>query len=384
MIQPALPARPTRLVIVQRRLTHYRVPLFEALRRALDAAGFELTLVVGEPRVDERLRQDQGELDWAARVRCRYVPGTRLCWLSMAEPLRGADLVVLAQENSQLHNLPLLLAAQPFRVGLWGHGANLQTGTADATLGQRFKRALLRRADWAFAYTAHSAGLMRQDMPEARITVLNNAIDQGPLEADLHRVRGLPRARLRRALGLGEGAVALFLGSLEGDRRLDLLLDAAQHVHARRADFELVIAGDGPASAWLARRCAGLPWVHRVGAVAGESKARWLAASDLMLAAGPLGLGILDAFAAGLPLVISEIGVRSPEVMAYLEPQRNGVVAAARPDALADAVIALLADPARHERLGQAARAVSAIYTLDAMVERFVSGARAWRASPRR
>jgi glycosyltransferase involved in cell wall biosynthesis len=384
VIQPALPTRRTRLVVVQRRLTHYRVPLFEALRQALDAAAFELSLVIGDPRADERARQDQGELEWAARARCRYLPGTQLCWLSMAEHLQGADFVVLAQENSQLHNLPLLLAAQPFRVALWGHGADLQAGAATAALGQPLKRALLRRADWAFAYTAHSAGLMRQDMPEARISVLNNAIDKHQLDADLDRARRLARGPLRHELGLGEGAVALFLGSLDGDKRLDLLLDAAQQVHARRPDFELVIAGEGPASDWLAQRCAGLPWVHRVGAVAGESKARWLAASDLMLAAGPLGLGILDAFAAGLPLVISEIGMRSPEVMAYLEPERNGVVAAARPDALADAAIALLADPARHQRLAQAARSASAIHTLEAMVERFVGGAQAWRASPRR
>lgn len=383
-MQPAAQARRSRLVIVQRRLTHYRVPLFEALRPALDGAGFELRLLIGQPRADERSRQDQGELDWAVSVRCRYLPGSRLCWQSIAEHLRGADFVVLAQENNQLHNLPLLLTAQPFRVALWGHGVNLQAGAASAAFGQRIKRALLRRADWAFAYTAHSAGVMGQDMPESRISVLNNAIDKRQLDTDLARVHTLSRNELRRQLGLGEGPVALFLGSLDGDKRLDLLLDAALHIRARRPDFELVLAGDGPWSGWLAQRCKGLPWVHRVGAVAGESKARCLVASDLMLAAGPLGLGILDAFAAGLPLIVSDAAQRSPEVMAYLEPERNGMVAAARPQALAETVIALLADPARCERLALAARAASAVYTLDAMVERFVAGAQNWRASPRR
>lgn len=42
-----------RVIIVQRRLTHYRVPLFELLRNDLAAEGIQLDLLVGQAKASQ-------------------------------------------------------------------------------------------------------------------------------------------------------------------------------------------------------------------------------------------------------------------------------------------------------------------------------------------
>ena len=372
---------PDTLVIVQRVLTHYRVPLFEALRDRLRYEGFVLRLVYGDAAAHERSRELEAVLPWAVHAPCHYAAGGRLCWQSMGDGLKGADFVVVAQENRLLNNLPLLLAPQAFRVGLWGHGSNLQARGGDAP-AQRFKRLLTRRADWWFAYTERSAELMRRDAPAERITVLNNAIDTRTLRESVAAASRLPRAALRQSLGAGPGPLGLFIGSWYPDKRLDLLLDAASLVHAARPDFQLVVAGAGPLADVLQQRAGALPWVRLLRPLHGADKARWLAAADLLLNPGTIGLGILDGFAGGLPMLTTD-GDHNPE-SAYLQPGRNGLVSAAAPQPFADAVLSLLADEPLRARLGAQAAADAQRYTLEAMVDRFAQGLVAWRQSERR
>lgn len=54
--------------IIQRRLTHYRVPLFVALRTALSERGIHLRLLVGRGMPDEETKNDAGELTWAEPI----------------------------------------------------------------------------------------------------------------------------------------------------------------------------------------------------------------------------------------------------------------------------------------------------------------------------
>ena len=50
------------LLIVQRRLTHYRVPFFERLKESLSQDDINLTLVVGKPNPEELKKKDGGEI----------------------------------------------------------------------------------------------------------------------------------------------------------------------------------------------------------------------------------------------------------------------------------------------------------------------------------
>ncbi|MCC7258117.1 MAG: glycosyltransferase family 4 protein [Gammaproteobacteria bacterium] len=367
------------LVIVQRRLTHYRVPFFLSLQGALDAVGLRLRLVVGDPTDGERSKQDEGAIEWAEHVACHYLLGGKLCWQSLGPPLVGATFVVLTQENRLLANWWQLLGRHPYRVGLWGHGADLQSCDLKGP-AHRWKRFLATRADWCFAYTELSASLMQQDVPHERVTVLNNAIDTHELRTNVVKARSRSLPRLRQELGLGDGPVAIFVGSLYGGKRFDLLLEAAATIHARCPDFELMVAGAGPLAGWLQEQIAALPWVRYLGPIRGEEKARWLAAADVLLNPGSVGLGILDSFSSGVPMITTSCGNHGPEI-AFLEHDRNGLMVAPTAGAIAEATLRLLEDPSLADRLRTGCDEASRTYTLDAMVERFVEGAVKWRAS---
>jgi glycosyltransferase involved in cell wall biosynthesis len=122
--------------------------------------------------------------------------------------------------------------------------------------------------------------------------------------------------------------------------------------------WHLTVAGDGPERAVVQAMFAGLPGrVTWAGQLPREAVARLLAEGAVHVWPGygeAYGLAYLEAQAAGLPVVACRVaGV--PEVV---EDGVAGLLVPPGDDAaLAGAVAALLADPARARRMGQAGRA---------------------------
>lgn len=362
------------VAIVQRRLTHYRVPLFELMREQLADEGVTLRVLHGEGTPEEASKRDAGTLPWAEHLPTRYLAGRRVCWQPFWSRVSGCDLVVVTQENKLLHNLlPLLNPWRRTPLAFWGHGGNLQSASPGGP-AEVFKRWTTRRVDWWFAYTELSARLVRETgFDAARMTVLNNSIDTAALRADVQRARAEPRDALRQRLGLGAGPVGLFIGSLYPEKRLPFLLQAAQALHQRLPGFQLAIAGAGPEADWVREMAAQHAFIRALGPLRDQAKAEWLAAADMMLNPGLVGLGILDAFIAGLPLVTTDCGLHSPEI-AYLDAGVNGLMTADSLDAFVGACVELLADPRGLQGLRDAAVASAARYSVQNMAERFSKG----------
>lgn len=378
VLHPAPPAR-ARVVVTQHRLLHYRQAFFERLRVACAERGIELRLVHGQPSPTESLKKDVGQLPWADVMRNRFwrVRGVDVIWQPYPRELRNADLVVLIQENRILSNYPWLLrlgVGRSQRVAYWGHGRNLQS-SAPKGLRERWKRWFVNRVDWWFAYTAATRAILQADgFPGDRIAVLDNAIDNDQFLMDLASVP-LETVRVcRLKLNADEGApVGLYCGSLYPDKRLDLLIAAADLVHAKRPDFRLVVVGDGPSRDIITEAAASRQWLQWVGVQRGREKAAWFRTATLYLSPGAVGLHVLDAFCAGLPMITTSTARHGPEI-AYLESGRNGFVVADDAAAYAEAVMQLLDDPVRHRQVRAAATEDARRYTLDNMVRRFVEG----------
>jgi glycosyltransferase involved in cell wall biosynthesis len=95
--------------------------------------------------------------------------------------------------------------------------------------------------------------------------------------------------------------------------------------------------------------------------------------ADLALLPGPVGLAILDFFAAGLPLLTTRISAHGPEID-YLEEGVNGLVTDPDPNSYAEAVIDLLLDKERLAKFRKASADSSGKYSIDAMVENYAVG----------
>lgn len=91
---------------------------------------------------------------------------------------------------------------------------------------------------------------------------------------------------------------------------------------------------------------------------------------------------MLDSFVAGTPMITTADALHGPEI-AYLENGVNGVVTPGDASSYADAVLALIDQPARADALRMRARESAGQYTLQAMVERFADGLAACVAAPR-
>ena len=371
-----------RVVIVQRRLTHYRVPFFNALRAELARRGLDLVLLVGQGTREEVAKNDAGSLPWAHGVPTYYAARGKLCWQNLKPYLHDADLVIVTQENKLLHNFPLLLSSRRrYSLAFWGHGANLQSNRPHG-LKERLKRWTSRKVDWWFAYTDASRGLIAATgFPPERISTVNNAVDTLELAAHIQSITPAETAALRESLGFGPGPVGAFVGSLYADKRLDFLFGAAQAIRAVIPDFQLLILGDGPERQKVRDWCESHPWSRWMGAKRGREKVEYLKLSEIMLNPGAIGLGLLDSFVMELPVVVTEGGNHGPEI-AYLENGTNGVKTANNLHAYRDACVSLLQNPNELNRLRAGCEHSGRLYTLENMVERFANGICTCLASP--
>lgn len=321
-------ARPKRsVVIVQRRLTDYRVPLFERLREYLHAADVELRLLYGDASKSELSKQDGADIAWGEKLPTRYLLGKMICWQPYFSQVRGADLVIVSQENKLVCNLWPLFGRRSYRFAFWGHGVNMQASRW-ARSQEWFKRCTTTRVDWWFAYTRLSeAIIVRQGFPARRITNVENSIDTTALQAQCDAVTGAELDALRAEMELGEGPVGLFIGSLYPEKRLDFLLDAGAQLAQRVPDFRMVVIGDGPLRGMLDAAVSQHAWLRYAGRQEGRDKARFLKLASVIMNPGLVGLGILDALVARVPMVTTDCGLHSPEI-AYLRHGENGFMTA--------------------------------------------------------
>ena len=368
-----------KVTILQYRLFHYRVDLFETMKRLCEARGIDLNVVYGQAFGKEKLKQDEGELAWGRKVHNRYFPVKEkkdLCWQPVPPDLRDSDLIVFMQENRLLSNYYWMLRRRcggP-RVAYWGHGRDFQTN-APGGFREYWKAFMINRVDWWFAYTGLTANILQEaGFPVERITCLNNAIDTHKLRRSAEGSPPELLAAIRAQCDLKEGApLGLFCGSLYPDKKLDLLIDAADIIHDRHPDFRLVVIGDGSSACVVRQAAESRPWLQWVGVKRGDEKAAYFRLARFVLNPGVVGLHVLDAFAVGIPMLSTVDAKHGPEI-AYLQHGVNGLLTESSPSAFAKATCSLIEDPEWYRRVSGGAREAGRTYTVSHMAENFVAG----------
>ena len=180
-------------------------------------------------------------------------------------------------------------------------------------------------------------------------------------------------AVLRRRYG---APLLLHVGILRYYKGLQYLIRALPQI----PQAKLVIVGHGPMrSAWeeMAQREGVADRVHFVGQVSEDTLPVYYQACDLFvlpacMRSEAFGLAQIEAMASGKPVVSTELGTGTSFVNRHGE---TGLVVPPRdPEALAAAINELLADDARRQVMGRAARArAKAEFSLPVMVERVLT-----------
>lgn len=299
-----------------------------------------------------------GEVDPLAALRLHHL-------------LRAGRFGVVHAHTSHAHTLASLAAA-PF--GRWRRRPRV-------VVARRVDFSIFRRSFFGLnglkylhgvdAYVTVSEAIRRvligDGVPAARITCVHSGIDLAKIEAAPDR-----REQVRAELGVPPGHLLLanvaHMADHKGQR---YLLEALPAVLARRPDVVCAIVGDGELRQELEALAA------KLGVTAAvrfpgfrQDVPTILKALDLFVMPSHmegLGTSVLDAMAAGVPVVGTEAG-GMPE---SIEHGVTGLVCPVRDaGALARAILSLLDDPALARRLADAGAArVRERFSTEAMVE---------------
>lgn len=372
-----------RLLVIPPSVPDYRTALYDALADQLPQVGVELLVVASPGPPSERARGDARIGPWAISVSqdWRCLRGREVGRRHVHEVLSSYRPTHVIVEHA-LRNVETygLMARQVClrspRIGMWGHGDTFTKPQSRSE--QALKRALTRRADWFFAYTEEGgSAAVRAGVSPERLTVLYNTVDVEGLRRSLASLTASDIDAYEYRLGLTRGRTALYLGSLDEDKRVEVLVGAAEEVSRRLPGFSLVVAGDGSDAHLVhAAISRGLP-IRFMGRLRGRDKALAISAATVLVCPGRVGLVAVDALGSGRPLLTTDFRYHAPE-FAYLSAGRTMGFSASDPSSFARLIIQHLSDEGLVKSMGAHAWADGSAFTLNRMVEQFTEGVTRW------
>jgi glycosyltransferase involved in cell wall biosynthesis len=255
-------------------------------------------------------------------------------------------------------------------------------GALDPWLRRRRRlRKTVAELAWQRRMLSQAAALHFTSEEEARLTgdvapgVPRLIVPLGIRSADFE---ALPPASSFRARFLNgrDGRVVLSLGRLSPKKGLDVLIRAFAIVARELPDTLLVIAGPNdeglqPELAAIAAQEGVTQQVVFTGMLHGEEKLAALAATDVWALPSHtenFGIAVVEALAAGLPVVISP----AVNLAGEIEEAEAGVVCEIHPEAFARAILSLLREQQRSSELGRRARVFARRYDWDVLAPRIV------------
>lgn len=289
-----------------------------------------------EPRF-EAIGVPVESLNWSRRGRSRVI-------LRLFKRLRELRPDVLHTHNPDPHligSLAAALARVPVLVHT-KHGRNYPNRPRAVRANR-----IASRLTNCIVPVSHDAARVARDVERVsprKLHVIHNGVDLRRFAAP-QRPERKPVSR------------AVHVARLNIIKDQESLLRAARIVCDAAPDFRLELIGDGPKRAELEALHGELKLGDRVR-FAGfrDDVQRILSESDLFILSSiseGISITLLEAMAAGLPVVATDVG-GNPEIVVDGE---TGLLAPARsPEKLAAAILELIHDPERASRMGQAGR----------------------------
>lgn len=361
---------PLRLVLVTRRFW----PLLGGAERIMadlagefQSAGAKVTLLTA-----------QWDPQWPREivhrgVRVVRLPQPALRWWGTWQYMRALagwlraeranyDLVLVSMLKHDAYAALEVGRALSAPVVLRAEGAGL-TGDVHWQLANRFGWRIRRRAYGADGVVAPSLVIQRElvasGYQRTRVHYIPNGVRAARPRSPETRLaaRGALAEAHPQLTASGTAPVAVYTGRLHEAKGIQYLIAAWTSVSERLPDARLWIVGDGPYRGALDQQIADLGLDGRVilcGAF--DSVDDFLAAADLYVLPSleeGMSLALLEAMAAGVPVIATDIPANQPLV----EHEQEGLLVPPRDDkSLAEAIVRLFGDHELAQRLTAAAR----------------------------
>ncbi len=332
------------------------------LCRALGHAGIEVEVLTTTADGPFQLPPSPPEGEIYEGVAVRYLPrafprrlfGARGLGAALDAAIARSDLVHVhglwnapgwaAGRGARRADVPLVISPR----GMLDPGSLAQHAWRKRIAYGFIERRSLLDAAFLHATSKAEARAVRAWAPGAPVVTLPNGVEAPP-------VPSTAAAELRRRLGVSDGSpIVTFLGRIHPIKRLDLLADAFARVLVARPESRLVIAGADERGHRREMEPRFAQRVHWAGQLGEDDKWALLSASSLLVLCSDsesFGLSAAEAMAAGVPVVATRTCPWEE-----IESAGAGFWVAQEPEAIAEGMRALLADPARARAMGERGR----------------------------
>ena len=321
------------LLINKEEVPHYRVPVYNYLTEYLKGYDLHLTIVSQGVQKDsphsvqfpyKRIKLDFWNL---ARLFVSMKPDAVVFWL-----------------NFEFYKFPVLLVAKILGIKIlyWGHGRDLEDPE------NSLKNIVYSVEHWMddaiILYAEHLKKYIRGAFL-SKTFVANNTLNM-----TIYRASRPPKEEVKRRYRIPAAKNVICMGRMQRRKRIGDLVEAFRAL--RLEGVGLILAG--PDDDGILRGIED-PGIYKVGPVYGEESLDLLSAADVYCLPGHLGLGIVDAFYCGLPVVTEDV-LHAPEIM-YLKDGLNGfIVPEGDIGQLSEKLAILLTDERQRELFSKAAR----------------------------
>ncbi len=323
------------LLVNQEFIPHYRVPIYGYLHQFLDKSGYRLTIVANGIQKDNpyEVRFPYKEMKISTLNLMRLVSSESM------------DCVIFWVNLKYRYLFPSILVLRFImwkKIIYWGHGKDLEDpDSLIKNIGYFLQHALSHSI---ILYAGHLRASIHSRM-YSKTYIANNTL---LLPDSLPEPEESKNARMR--YGINTDKNIIFIGVIQKRKRIDDLISAFQDI--RREDTGLIVVGPDPYN--LIGKIDDVR-IYKIGPVYGPDRLALLSAADIFCIPGHVGLGIVDAFWCGLPLVTEDIR-HAPEIM-YLKNGVNGfTVPEGNIEELRKRLEQLLCDNDLYEKFSNAAR----------------------------
>lgn len=356
--------RTTRVAFVHHVIPSYRGDLLEAVAEYSD---IELVAMSSQPDTKLGFARPSALGYKLHELHPHHIRlwGRSLIWLRglySALAAETPDVIVTTGNWSFVSNLTVAAykLTHSVKVLVLRHGQDYQA----LPQHQRFLRAAASKLrdgalfDGTILYTHHEARASRRSGESHCVGYLNNTIKTSIVE---------------RPAQSGSRVTLACIGRLTEEKRFDLAILAVSCLQQRGVDVELEIIGDGPERAALTNLAHATAVRTRFhGAIYEQDIIQGvLSRAIAVLHPGRVGLSIVEAFAAGCPVITTSRQDHCPEI-AYLKDGINGFfVQDADPEAMAEILKELIVRPERREKASRAAQRTARRLTISSAAANF-------------
>ena len=304
-----------KILIFQRILPDYRIPVFERLSN-------RLSFILCYGRKNSYLKNPANfpREEIGTFYPCRNYE-TLVLQNVLAPIFKYKPSVVITGLALGIISNWLLLVFRPifkYRLILWSHGYNRKKGfSPERSHSDRIRIWWMKKSDAVLLYGQEDKKLLSNYVKNEKIFVAQNTLDTSRLLAIRNRLEKEGREAVKQRLAFKRKYNLLFIGRLLEAKEPDKLLKVYQKVQKEIPDIALHYVGDGPMLEILEDkvRQRRVENVFFHGPIYDyEKTGELLFASNLMVMPGALGLSVNHAFCFDTPIVSQKDVGHGPEV----------------------------------------------------------------------